>query len=94
MKSNFERFAMAEKVYTLKEVIEEQVKPVNEEKIITLQLLGDEDFPSMMKKTGKSEAELKEIFSRTLRRALMLSHYPDEGSYTINQYINMVQNLK
>ena len=85
---------MPEKVYTLKEIVDLQIEPINEEKQITLELLGKEDFASMQGKTDKSEAELREIFARTLRRALMFSAYPDEGSYTIDQYKKMVENLK
>ena len=85
---------MAKKVYTLKEIVDFQIGPINEEKHITLELLGKEDFASMSKKTSKNEAELRQIFSRTLRRALMFSSYPDEGSYSVDQYKKMVENLK
>lgn len=89
-----ERFAMAKKVYTLKEVVDLQIESINEEKQITLELLGKENFTSMAEKINLSEAALREIFARTLRRALMFSSYPDEGSYTIEQYAKMVENLK
>lgn len=85
---------MADKVYTLKEIVEEQVKPVNQEKEWTLALLGADTFPSLSKKVGKSEEFLKEMFARTLRRALMFSNYPDEGSYTIKQWKQIVETLK
>jgi len=85
---------MPDEVYTLKEIVGLQDAPINEENRITLELLGKENFASMLKKTSKSEAELRELFARTLRRALMFSSYPDEGSYTIDQYKKMVENLK